>query len=619
MVQVNLSSELLDRIEFDPVLNDLLSGEGPDIALDYEDALADLDYLDDIELVGFSSSGLTVTGTSYRTGTDFLLELDATGLSPTSSPEALGRAIEAGTADGTLTGLTVTADGTEILSLDIDDDGYTLTSGTQRIVLEGALPADLSEFGDLVDAANAPNGEAALLAALEDYSLTTIVFEDAGREIAAVRSSSDGVSVALEGYRLTLDADQPLTLGALADLEDAADGDSPFALFDDLGAEGLRLTAPDGTVLISSTGTGPGTTYRLDGKEISEPGFAIGRYDGGSGDETIFSVDGGDAVFAGGGADMVYGRWGDDTLTGGWGDDTLRGGWGRDRIWGDDGDDQAYGDGGDDTLRGGDGDDTLYGGTQDDQVYGDAGNDVLGGAAGNDTVFGGAGDDTIYAGTGNDVIGGAEGDDEHWGGVGHDTVYGADGADEIGGGLGDDELWGGTGADSIYGADGDDRVGGGTGADELWGGSGNDTIYGVDSFDRIGGGAGDDELWGGDGADTLNGAEGDDALYGGAGVDVLNGGAGNDTLTGGQGTGADTFVFSAGGGEDRVTDFDAGEGDALRLDAGLWAGDLDADAVVTQFASVQDGAVVFAFDGGERLEIAGLDSTDGLADDIFLV
>src|SRR5205085_6440805 len=53
------------------------------------------------------------------------------------------------------------------------------------------------------------------------------------------------------------------------------------------------------------------------------------------------------------------------------------------------------------------------------------------------------------------------------------------------------------------------------------------------------------------------GRGGNDSLYGGAGADTLNGGAGNDILSGGGGN--DTFVYAAGGGQDVVTDFAAGE------------------------------------------------------------
>jgi T1SS-143 domain-containing protein len=50
-------------------------------------------------------------------------------------------------------------------------------------------------------------------------------------------------------------------------------------------------------------------------------------------------------------------------------------------------------------------------------------------------------------------------------------------------------------------------------------------------------------------------------LIGGSGNDILDGGAGDDTLTGGKG--ADTFLAS--GGDDLITDYNKGEGDAVDI------------------------------------------------------
>ena len=56
---------------------------------------------------------------------------------------------------------------------------------------------------------------------------------------------------------------------------------------------------------------------------------------------------------------------------------------------------------------------------------------------------------------------------------------------------------------------------------------------------------------------ALTGALGNDSLSGLDGDDRLIGGKGNDTVTGGLGL--DTFIFKAGDGNDRVTDFTLGE------------------------------------------------------------
>ncbi|SPJ23054.1 hypothetical protein [Palleronia abyssalis] len=89
----------------------------------------------------------------------------------------------------------------------------------------------------------------------------------------------------------------------------------------------------------------------------------------------------------------------------------------------------------------------------------------------------------------------------------------------------------------------------------------NDLIYGGTGDDRANGMAGDDHLFGQDGHDSLQGGLGNDVLMGGRGNDTLIGGNGYDMSTGGAG--ADVFV--AGLGQDHIVDFDAAQGDTLRV------------------------------------------------------
>ncbi len=173
--------------------------------------------------------------------------------------------------------------------------------------------------------------------------------------------------------------------------------------------------------------------------------------------------------------------------------------------------------------------------------------------------------------------------------AGADLLQGTDGADSLSGLGGDDTLVGGAGADTLDGGAGNDRavidrsaataavsfymlapwlvsqIAGTrvTGVEHLsfTAGSGNDGLVG---------GAGDDSLAGGAGADALQGLAGADTLLGGAGADTLLGGAGADLLTGGAG--ADRFILQGSGGldsslaaPDRITDFNAAEGDLLVL------------------------------------------------------
>ncbi|CAH8197296.1 type I secretion C-terminal target domain-containing protein [Vibrio aestuarianus] len=93
------------------------------------------------------------------------------------------------------------------------------------------------------------------------------------------------------------------------------------------------------------------------------------------------------------------------------------------------------------------------------------------------------------------------------------------------------------------------------GLDIAHGGGGNDKIYGEDGSDLI---------FGGTGHDILDGGKGNDAVRGGSGNDTIIGGEGNDILVGDEG--ADIFKWvDMDTATDRVTDFNAAEGDQLDL------------------------------------------------------
>ncbi|MBS0124866.1 calcium-binding protein [Thetidibacter halocola] len=138
-------------------------------------------------------------------------------------------------------------------------------------------------------------------------------------------------------------------------------------------------------------------------------------------------------------------------------------------------------------------------------------------------------------------------------------------------------LIGGPGNDVLTGTAGGDRMNGGDGNDFISARGGSDNVRGDRGNDVISAGAGNDTVAGGAGNDRLLGETGRDKLLGGAGNDLLDGGAGRDVLTGGAG--GDAFVF---GGGDRVTDFDALEGDQILFDAALG---LDLSMIAVTFGS----------------------------------
>lgn len=152
------------------------------------------------------------------------------------------------------------------------------------------------------------------------------------------------------------------------------------------------------------------------------------------------------------------------------------------------------------------------------------------------------------------------------------------------------------GNDVMIGRSGDDTLVGKSGSDTLVGGAGNDKLYGNDGSDDLFGNAGKDSLYGGAGRDFLYGGDDNDRLWGDAGNDMLVGEKGNDTMTGGSG--ADRFTFSAGHGNDVITDFKPLEGDVLHI--------ASTSTDFTNWVSVANNA--YNIDGGCVIDTGGGDS-----------
>jgi surface adhesion protein len=81
----------------------------------------------------------------------------------------------------------------------------------------------------------------------------------------------------------------------------------------------------------------------------------------------------------------------------------------------------------------------------------------------------------------------------------------------------------------------------------------DDAMSGLGGNDILSGDSGNDLLDGGTGNDIIDGGEGNDQLIGGPGADLLSGGPGADSQ----------IYFSLADRGDRISGFDAGEGDTL--------------------------------------------------------
>ncbi|MDZ4311336.1 MAG: CAP domain-containing protein [Cypionkella sp.] len=152
-------------------------------------------------------------------------------------------------------------------------------------------------------------------------------------------------------------------------------------------------------------------------------------------------------------------------------------------------------------------------------------------------------------------------------------------------------------------------------------------MTGNDGANRFDGGAGDDVLMGRNGADNLTGGLGSDKIFGGNGADRLAGGGGADRIDGGAGNdvlvgnlGSDSFVFANDFGRDVVVDFSLADKEKLVFDDLIWGGSaLSAQQVVSRFAHVVAGNVVFEFSANEVITLAGVTTTVGLADALTIV
>ncbi|GFM76187.1 hypothetical protein PSCICM_20060 [Pseudomonas cichorii] len=198
-------------------------------------------------------------------------------------------------------------------------------------------------------------------------------------------------------------------------------------------------------------------------------------------------------------------------------------------------------------LIGGDGDDVLTG-------ISAAFNQSLSGVAGSDTLNGGAGSDVLEGGTGNDILSGGMGGDTYLFKLG-------DGRDTIN-------------EDNVYGSETDIlRFGDGILASDITVArvgvnlvlshrNGQDQVtlnnwfyttgsrYRIERFEFA-----DGSLLTSDHMTAMASTVGTDTITGSGISDRLQGGKGNDLLQGGDG--ADTYVFTAGDGQDTINNFSA--------------------------------------------------------------
>jgi Ca2+-binding RTX toxin-like protein len=317
------------------------------------------------------------------------------------------------------------------------------------------------------------------------------------------------------------------------------------------------------------------------GQDVLTSGWGNDWLDGGEGDDTLNGGQANDTLIGGAGADLIRVRadWGGTTVIHADGRDTLDILTTRDKMVID-----PLRDGETITLKLQNGSGVTVQTVKIDQIYnmngltlrfsdgstmpwadvltppgrlimGTAGADMLVGGTGNDTLVGLGGRDTLVGGAGADVFQfqplarvGQEGYDVIQA-DGQDTVRFSDSfsLSTIEGEVVDDVLtlyWPGGAFDlsEVSKLDGLTFQQG----DSVW--QLPEILSNLKQY--LTGTSGDDTLTGAVGRDIMSGGMGQDLLQGGAGNDTLDGGDGDDRLEGGAG--ADTYLYNAAEGSDRI-------------------------------------------------------------------
>ena len=406
-------------------------------------------------------------------------------------------------------------------------------------------------------------------------------------------------------------------------------GDDTFVVTH-LNAQNFYFEGGDGTDIVDATTMdGPPTWIFTNSQSVEE--YRAGAFGDTVNASTVTNV----PIFTfngGAGNDVVYSGSGTDFLNGGGGNDYLDGGLGGDKMTGGDGNDTYVVDnvndrvvesstGGTDTVRSSIAF-TLNGlyvenltltGSANVNATGNSGNNILIGNAGNNAINGGGGDDTMSGGAGNDTFtvdsvtdsvseNLNEGIDTVQSTIGYslganlenltllgtavsgvgnaldNTILGNGADNSLSGGDGNDTLNGASGIDTLTGGAGNDMLDGGAGADKMNGGAGDDTYVVENAGDTVteGNNQGNDTVnsyvnWSligsyvenvvllGNGAINATGNALDNHLTGNANINILNGYTGDDTMTGGKGndvyyvdTTGDTIVELLNEGNDTV-------------------------------------------------------------------
>ncbi len=185
---------------------DLLSGLGdsrlPDFTLDYMALIDNFSLRSDliVEDPTLSASSLTVVLRSLddTDPVNYTFRVSGSGAAFSGTLDDLEAAIEQGTANGTLTQISVDYGPLRIAAFDIAPESLTFTSGNQSLELTGGFPVTLSQ---LITLADIIGGDAE--GSLDAYGFTGFTLRD-GDDVLVSLQTGDNLTLSIDGYTLTL-------------------------------------------------------------------------------------------------------------------------------------------------------------------------------------------------------------------------------------------------------------------------------------------------------------------------------------------------------------------------------------------------------------------------------
>jgi Ca2+-binding RTX toxin-like protein len=378
MVKLIATSDIGKLFDTGP-LNDFLDSQ----TNPHQQLLSWLDGYDSLTTwtpVSISSTQIVVDGVIPFFGAYYTVTVSGSGISPISSANDFLAAVSAGLANGDFSSITVLGGQTspattEILSIALSATGYTMTSGSQVINVNGSLPTSLSQFNALSQIADqmaifdtlTTAEQSQIITDLNAYGITDFSVSSGGIEVFSIATTATEASMTVMGYKIALIGSFSSGFGdALALLAEVSSALQTGAVVDFSNIAGTSVTKlkvfnPAGDVILKTVGDlGTSDTIALDIAKID--GKVVGNLIVGSNDDTT-----------------PFDPYWSDILNG------------------TDAGDHMFGLAGNDILNGGKGNDFLFGGTGNDNLNGGNGNDVLnpGSNFGYDGVIGSKGDDTI--------------------------------------------------------------------------------------------------------------------------------------------------------------------------------------------------------------------------------